>query len=78
MQVICIGNNQMIDAPIDNVIADESDRSVNMENSSSSEYDTAESNDSEVSSGSDGESNVQIGYKTSSGRVSKPPQRYGW
>lgn len=55
---------------------------MNVENHSSSEYDTAESNDSEVSSGSDSEVNVQpedrTGYKTRSDRVSKPPQRYGW
>ena len=66
--------------------ADELDLSVDVGNNSASEYDTAESENSEVSSGSDSEENIQNDdptpnreeYKTRSGRTVRPPQRYGW
>lgn len=52
------------------------------QNYSSSEYETAGSDDSEASGESDNEINVepaiQDGYRTRSVRISRPPQRYGW
>ncbi|XP_055314022.1 uncharacterized protein LOC129575118 [Sitodiplosis mosellana] len=80
-------DSRIIDTPANNVSADELDLSVNLGNNSSSEYDTAEGENSEASSGSDSEvsaqpdiraPNVQQEYKTRSGRSVRPPQRYGW
>lgn len=64
--------------PPNDVIADELEQSVEIDNNISvSEYETADT-DSDASGGGDSEPEVTPTIRTRSGRISKPPQRYGW
>lgn len=77
-----IDNNQNEENPTNIVIADESDLPVESDGDLPSEYETAESSESDASF----EHNIgvnpvpgsQDGSTTRSGRVIRPPQRYGW
>ena len=63
---------------MDIVIADEPESPVEQVNNHSSlEYETAGGDDSEASIDSDIEPASQTGYRTLSGRIVTPPQRYG-